>query len=206
MWMTRVSVHHPVFATMVMAAMLVLGIFSYNKLGVEQMPDVALPFVSVSINYPGASPEAVETDITKPVEQAMNTLPGVDMIRSNSFEGNSNVFVQFKLNVDADKAIQSLRDKVAQIRGNLPRDAKEPVIQRQSGEDNQQPVTYMVLLSDKLSQRELTFIAEKQVKTALERINGVGNLALSGTLRRQVEVRLDTQAMSRQTRTHRWGK
>jgi hydrophobic/amphiphilic exporter-1 (mainly G- bacteria), HAE1 family len=197
MWMTRVSVHHPVFATMVMAAMLVLGIFSYNKLGVEQMPDVALPFVSVSINYPGASPEAVETDITKPVEQAMNTLPGVDMIRSNSFEGNSNVFVQFKLNVDADKAIQSLRDKVAQIRGNLPRDAKEPVIQRQSGEDNQQPVTYMVLLSDKLSQRELTFIAEKQVKTALERINGVGNLALSGTLRRQVEVRLDTQAMSR---------
>jgi hydrophobic/amphiphilic exporter-1 (mainly G- bacteria), HAE1 family len=197
MWMTRVSVHHPVFATMVMAAMLVLGIFSYNKLGVEQMPDVALPFVSVSINYPGASPEAVEIDITKPVEQAMNTLPGVDMIRSNSFEGNSNVFVQFKLNVDADKAIQSLRDKVAQIRGNLPRDAKEPVIQRQSGEDNQQPVTYMVLLSDKLSQRELTFIAEKQVKTALERINGVGNLALSGTLRRQVEVRLDTQAMSR---------
>ncbi len=197
MWMTRVSVHNPVFATMVMAALMVLGIFSYNKLHVEQMPDVSLPFVSISIDYPGASPEAVETDITKPVEQAMNTLPGIDMIRSNSFEGNSNVFVQFKLNVDPDKAVQSLRDKMAQVRARLPRDAREPVVQRQSGEDNQQPVAYMVLLSDKLSPRELTFIAEKQVKTAFERINGVGNLVMSGTLRRQVEVRMDTAAMSR---------
>lgn len=197
MWMTRVSVHQPVFATMVMAALLVLGIFSYNKLHVEQMPDVSLPFVSIGISYPGASPEAVETDITKPVEQAMNTLSGIDMIRSNSFEGYSNVFVQFKLNVDADKAVQSLRDKMSQIRSNLPRDAKEPVIQRVSGEDNQQPVSYMVLLSDKLTPRELTYIAEKQVQTAFERINGVGRIALSGTLRRQVEIRLDTQAMSR---------
>jgi hydrophobic/amphiphilic exporter-1 (mainly G- bacteria), HAE1 family len=196
MWMTRVSVHHPVFATMVMAALLVLGLFSYNKLHVEQMPEVSLPFVSIDIAYPGASPEAVETDITKPVEQAMNTLAGIDMIRSNSYEGKSSVFVQFKLNIDADKAIQALRDKMAQVRAALPRDAKEPVIQRATG-DNQRPVVFMVLISDKLSQRELTYIADKQVKTAFERINGVGNLVMQGTTRRQVEVRLDTAALSR---------
>jgi hydrophobe/amphiphile efflux-1 (HAE1) family protein len=196
MWMTRVAVANPVFATMVMAALTVLGLFSYNKLRVEQLPDVTLPYVSVEIRYPGASPEAVETDITKPVEQAMNTLPGVDRIISNSGEGWSNVFVQFKLSVDGDKAAQDVREKVSQVRPSLPKDAQEPVVRRVGSEDNQQPVVYMVLLSDKRSARELTFIAEKTVQTAFERINGVGNIALSGTTRRQVEIRLKPQALA----------
>ena len=104
MWMTRVAVQNPVFATMVMLALTVLGLFSYSKLRVEQMPDVSLPFINVAVAYPGASPEGVETDITKPMEQALNTLPGVKMIRSNSFEGLSNVFVEFKLETNPDKA------------------------------------------------------------------------------------------------------
>ncbi|MBU6436969.1 MAG: efflux RND transporter permease subunit, partial [Betaproteobacteria bacterium] len=196
MWMTRVAVANPVFATMVMAALTVLGLFSYNKLRVEQLPDVTLPFVSVNINYPGASPEAVETDVTKPVEQVLNTLPGVDHIYSNSGEGWSNVFVQFKLNVNADKVTQDVRDKIAQVRPNLPKDVQEPVIQREGGaDDNQQPVVYMVLLSNDRSARDLTYIAEQTVKTTFERINGVGNVALSGTSRRQVDIRLKPDAL-----------
>jgi HAE1 family hydrophobic/amphiphilic exporter-1 len=196
MWMTRVSVQNPVFATMVMAAITVLGIFSYNKLKVEQLPDVSLPFISVGIVYPGATPEAVETDITKPVEQAMNTLSGIDSLRAYSGEGYSEVYVQFKLNTDPVKAMQDVRDKMAEIRPSLPRDAREPTYRRQGPDDNQQPVVYMVLVSDKRSQRELTFIAEKTVKTAFERIGGVGQIELSGTTRRQVEVRLKPEALA----------
>ncbi len=194
MWMTRVSVHHPVFATMVMLAITVLGLFSFKRLGVEQMPNVALPFISVGVPYPGASPDGVETDITKPLETALNTLPGVKMIRSNSFEGYSNVFVEFKLEVDPDKALQSVRDKVAQVRPGLPREAREPQINSQSGE-NQQSIVYMVLLSKTRSVRELSFLADKQVKTQLERINGVGQVRLGGLSQRQLEVRLNAQAL-----------
>jgi multidrug efflux pump subunit AcrB len=146
MWMTRVSVHNPVFAAMVMLALTVLGLFSYKRLGVEQMPDVALPFVSVGISYPGASPEGVEADITKPLESALNTLPGVKMIRSNSFEGYSNVFVEFKLDVNPARASQGVRDKVAQLRPQLPREAREPQIDSR-GSENQQSAVYLVMLS-----------------------------------------------------------
>jgi hydrophobe/amphiphile efflux-1 (HAE1) family protein len=195
MWMTRVAVHNPVFATMVMLALVVLGLFSYNRLRVEQMPDVTLPFVVIGIEYPGASPEGVESDITKPVEQVMNTLPGVKMIRSNSFEGFSNVFVEFRLDVDPERAVQGVRDKMAQLRPSLPRDAREPNISRVDT-DNQQPVVYAVLLSDKRSLRELTFLAEKVVKQSIERVGGVGQIELSGTARRQIEIRLKPERMT----------
>jgi hydrophobic/amphiphilic exporter-1 (mainly G- bacteria), HAE1 family len=194
MWMTRVSVHHPVFAAMVMLALMVVGIFSYRKLGVEQMPDVSLPFVSVGIGYPGASPEGVETDITKPLETALNTLPGVKMIRSNSFEGFSNVFVEFRLEVDPDKAAQSVRDKVAQLRPSLPKEAQEPQLDRASG-DNQRSIVYLILTSPNRSLRELSFLADKTVKARLERLNGVGSMRLGGMAQRQVDIRLNTQAL-----------
>ena len=92
MWITRVSIKNPVFATMVMVAIGVLGLFAYNRLKVEQMPDVSLPFVLVMTSYPGASPEVVETDVTKPLEYAINTVSGASLIRSNSREGQSQVF------------------------------------------------------------------------------------------------------------------
>ncbi len=194
MWMTRVSVQHPVFAVMVMLAIMVLGVFSFKKLGVEQMPEVSLPFVSVGMAYPGASPEGVETDITKPLETALNTLPGVKMIRSNSFEGFSNVFVEFKLEVDGDKAMQQVRDKVAQIRQSLPKEAREPNIERANG-DNQHSVVYLVMLSKTRSIRELSFLADKTVRQRLERINGVGNIQVSGTTQRQIDIRLKPLAL-----------
>src|SRR5207253_149203 len=96
MWITRVSINNPVFATMVMVGITVLGLFSYARLGVEQMPDTNLPFVFVLTQYPGASPEAVEVDVTKPIEYAINQVAGVKLIRSNSTEGQSGVFAEFR--------------------------------------------------------------------------------------------------------------
>jgi len=97
MWFTRVSIANPVFATMVMVALCVLGIFSYAQLRVERLPDITPPIVFVSVAYPGASPEAVESEITRPLELALNGIAGVKMIRSNSFEGRSETVVEFEL-------------------------------------------------------------------------------------------------------------
>ena len=112
MWITRVSINNPVFATMVMIGIAVLGLFAYNRLRVEQMPDVSLPFVLVLTTYPGASPEVVEADVTKPLEYAINTVAGVKLIRSNSREGRSEVFAEFRISTEMMRAVQD---------GRLPR-------------------------------------------------------------------------------------
>ncbi len=190
MWMTRVSIHHPVFATMVMVALLVLGLFSYNKLRVEAMPDIELPMVQVFVAYPGASPEQVENDITKPIENAVNTVAGVKRILSRSDEGRSFTWVEFRLDVDTTKVLQETRDKLAQIRAGFPRDAKDPVVQRAGGGENEQPVATFALLGASQSQRELTLLAEQVVQKAFERVNGVGRVELGGTVTRQILVQV----------------
>ena len=105
MWFTRVSINNPVFATMVMAALCVLGLFSYNQLGVERIPDVTPPIVFVSVSYPGASPEAIETELTRPIELGLNGIAGVKMIRSNSVEGRSETVVEFQLSAEMGRAV-----------------------------------------------------------------------------------------------------
>ena len=123
MWITRVSIANPVFATMVMVALCVLGIASYLRLGVEQLPDISPPVAFVDGAYPGASPEAVEREITKTVEEALNSIAGVKRITSRSFEGRSQSSVEFTLNADMDKAMQDVRDRIAAIQAAFPKDA-----------------------------------------------------------------------------------
>jgi len=190
MWMTRVAINHPVFATMVMIGLTVLGLFSYARLGVEPMPDVTPPGVQIWIYYPGASPEQAENDIAKPVENAVNTVAGVKRILSRSDEGRSLTWVEFRYEVDMDRAIQEVRDKLAQIRASFPRDVKDPIVTRAGGE-NDEPVASFALLSKDKSQRELTMIAEQIVQKGFERVNGVGRVDLGGTVTRQMQVRVD---------------
>ncbi len=190
MWMTRVSINHPVFATMVMVALTVLGVFSYMRLGVEAMPDVKPPVVSVRVEYPGASPEQVENDIAKPVENAVNTVAGVKRILSASYEGISFSWIEFRLDIDQTRAVQEVRDKIAQIRAGFPRDVRDPVVQR-GGDENDQPVAFYALLAPSLSQRQLTTLAEQVVQKGFERASGVGRVALGGTVTRQIQVRVD---------------
>ena len=113
MWFTRVSIANPVFATMVMAALCVLGLFSYSQLRVERLPDITPPIVFIVVAYPGASPEAVETELTRPLELSLNGIAGVKMIRSNSLEGRSETVVEFQVSADMNRAVQDVRDKVA---------------------------------------------------------------------------------------------
>jgi len=126
MWFTRVSIGNPVFATMMMAALLVLGLFSYQRLAVEQFPDVTFPVVVVQTEYPGASPENVEEEVTRRIEEAVNTVSGIKTLSSRSYESVSVVIVEFELQVDPKVAAQDVREKVALVRAGFRDEVKEP--------------------------------------------------------------------------------
>jgi hydrophobic/amphiphilic exporter-1 (mainly G- bacteria), HAE1 family len=190
MWMTRVAINHPVFATMVMVALAVLGLFSYQRLRVEALPDVRQPYVQVRVDYPGASPEQVENDIAKPIENAVNTVAGIKRLLSASYEGLGFTWIEFRHEVDQDRVLQEVRDKVAQIRASFPREVKDPVVQR-GGDENDEPVAFYGLLGEGLSPRDLTMVAEQVVQKGLERVSGVGRVTLGGTVPRQIQVRVD---------------
>ncbi|MCA0176507.1 MAG: efflux RND transporter permease subunit [Proteobacteria bacterium] len=190
MWMTRVAINNPVFATMVMVALCVLGVFSYQRLGVEQMPDVTIPVVSVEVAYPGASPAAVEVDITKPMENALNGIAGVKMIRSNSFEGYSWTVVEFTLDAKIDRALQDVRDRVGIVAASLPKEARTPRIVRMDNENSQQPLVAVVLQGEGRSKRELSLLADQTVRPALERAQGVARVQISGQTVREVRIDL----------------
>ncbi len=190
MWMTRISIQNPVFATMVMVALCVLGLFSYAKLGVEQMPDISLPGAWIDVRYPGASPEAVEREVAKPLEEALNTIAGVDKIMSRSFEGRAQASVEFGLNTDMGQAMQDLRDRVAQVQSAFPKDVKAPTIARFQA-DNAQPVVVMALMSDSRPSRELSMLGELQIAKRLGRVEGVAQVAVGGLVTREVRIDLD---------------
>ncbi|MFM2068403.1 MAG: hypothetical protein RLZZ584_3312 [Pseudomonadota bacterium] len=190
MWMTRVAINNPVFATMVMVALCVLGLFSYARLGVEQMPDISFPGAFIQVNYPGASPEAVERELTKPIEEAVNSTAGIKRIVSRSYEGRAEVNVEFKLDADMSRAMQDVRDRIASAQAAFPRDAKLPTVVRYNN-DNNQPVVNMALLSRTRSARELSILGEQVVGRRLQRVEGVARVDISGLTVREVRIDLD---------------
>ncbi|MBP6110173.1 MAG: efflux RND transporter permease subunit [Rhodocyclaceae bacterium] len=194
MWITKTSIQQPVFATMVMLALTVLGIISYTRLGVEQMPDIQVPGIWMQVRYPGASPEQVEADLVKPLEEAVNTVNGVKNIFTNSFEGRAELWTEFNLSTDMTKAIQDVRDKVATIRPGFPRDAKDPLIVRGQF-DGAQPTSTFGVLSTTRSLRELSVFADQQIVKRLQGVSGVGRVDLGGAVHRQVTINLKPQQM-----------
>ena len=194
MWFTRVSINNPVFATMVMAALCVLGVFSYSQLRVERLPDISPPIVFVSVAYPGASPEAIETELTRPIELGLNGIAGVKMIRSNSVEGRSETVVEFQLAADMGRAVQDVRDKVSALQPAFPRDAKAPYISRFDG-DNAQPTVNLALIAPDRSARELSLLADQVVRKRIERVAGVARVDVGGMTTRQVRVDLEPQRL-----------
>ncbi|RYF73679.1 MAG: efflux RND transporter permease subunit, partial [Comamonadaceae bacterium] len=126
MWFTRVSLKNPVFATMLMLALVVLGIFSYQRLKVDQFPNIDFPVVVIVTEYPGASPEIVESEVTKKVEEGVNSIAGINSLTSRSYEGQSVVIVEFQLYVDGRKAADDVREKVAAVRPLFRDEVKDP--------------------------------------------------------------------------------
>jgi multidrug efflux pump subunit AcrB len=194
MWLTRVSINQPVFATMVMVALCVLGLFSYQRLGVESMPEISVPGVWIEYSYPGASPEAVEREITKLVEDNLNSVTGVKRITSRSFEGRSQTNVDFNLNSNMDRVMQEVRDRLSLLQGGLPKDVRSPIVGRYSGDDNA-AVVQMVLMSKTRSIRELSIIADRDIQKRLVRIEGVARVNVWGLNSREVRVDLKPERL-----------
>jgi hydrophobic/amphiphilic exporter-1 (mainly G- bacteria), HAE1 family len=195
MQITKISVNNPVFATMMMVAIMVLGIFSYQRLSVEQMPDISFPFVSVRTSYPGASSEAVMQDVTRPLEEVINTVQGIKNIRSFSREGFSRVLIEFQLNVDVKTAVQDVRDKVAGVRRGFNKDVGEPTVTREDNE-NDQPIMQISIESPARSLRELSDLTDQLVVKRLQGATGVGAIDISGQVQREMAVQLNPDKMA----------
>ncbi|MFY7973581.1 MAG: efflux RND transporter permease subunit, partial [Rubrivivax sp.] len=189
MWLTRVSINHPVFATMMMVALCVLGVFSYQKLNVEQMPDISFPGAWMEVRYPGASPEAVEREVIKPMEEAINSIAGVKRITSRSGEGQGSMSVEFNLDTDMGRAMQDVRDRVSALQSSFPRDVRAPLIQRFNN-DNSQPLVNVAIVSATRSGRELSLLGENLVGKRLQRVEGVARVDISGLTVREVRIDL----------------
>lgn len=191
MWFTRLSIRNPVLATMMMMAFIVVGLFSYQRLPVDQFPDITFPVVVVQTEYPGAAPESVESDVTRKVEEIVNTISGIDEIFSHSYQGTSVVVIKFDLSVDAGQAAQDVRDKIALIRPQFRDEVKEPRVLRYDPSDA--PIFYLSVSNApgaSRSQRELTTIADQIVRKRLETVRGVGAINIVGGTKREVEIRI----------------
>ena len=195
MWFTRISIGNPVMAVMVMLAFVVLGLFSYQRLAVDQFPNIDFPTVVVQMDYPGASPEIVESEVTKKVEEAVNTVAGISSLYSRSYEGSSVVIVEFNLDIDGRKAAEDVREKVALIRPLLRDEVKEPRISR--FDPASQPVFNVAILSadGKKSPQELTTWAQQVLQKKLENVRGVGSVSVVGGLQRQINLYVKPAAL-----------
>jgi hydrophobic/amphiphilic exporter-1 (mainly G- bacteria), HAE1 family len=168
MFLSDVSIRRPVFATMMMVTLIVLGFVAYQRLAVDEYPDVTYPIVVAQTSYPGASPEVMEREVTKPIEEALNTVQGIKEIASTSFEGSSLVRVQLELGTDVMAAQQDVQAKVSRLRRSLPEDIQDPVVLR--FDPNERPIMSIAVRSSDRPLRDLTVLADEVVSTRLEAI------------------------------------
>ncbi|MBI5586365.1 MAG: efflux RND transporter permease subunit [Deltaproteobacteria bacterium] len=183
--LAEICIRRPVFAAMLILALVVVGLAGYFRLGIDRFPSVDLPTVIVRTQWPGASTEEMETEISKRLEEVVNTIEGIDELRSISGPGNSVVIVTFSLKRNIDAATQDVRDRVAAVLKNLPNDVTPPQIAK--SDNDAQPVLTVALSGDR-ALRELTELAEKVVKVRLERSTGVGEVQIVGGLNRAMNI------------------
>jgi len=191
--LAEICIRRPVFASMLILALVVVGAASYFRLGVDRVPKVDLPTVSVRTSLPGASPEEVESEVSQRIEEAVNTVEGISELRSVSGQSSSFVIVTFNLDRDIDTAAQDVRDRVATVVRSLPRDIYPPVITKFDSDSS--PVMTIALSADR-PLRELTEIADKIVKVQLERSKGVGEVRVVGGLERAINVWIDADRLA----------
>jgi len=189
MFLSNLSIRQPVFATMMVVALVVVGIFSYSELKIDLFPNIDIPVISITTTYPGVAPETVETEVTKRIEEAVNPIGGIRHISSVTTEGISSVVVEFQLGKNINTALLEVQSKINGVRSLFPREVKEPVIQQIRFEEL--PILSIVVLSPTLDAKALTTLAEKVLKRRLENISGVGQVRLVGAARREIHILLD---------------
>ncbi len=191
--LAEICIRRPVFATMIVLSLVVIGTAGFFKLGVDRFPSVDLPTVSVRTGLPGAAPEEVEALVTQQIEEVVNTVDGIDELRSVSGQGTSFVIATFKLDRNLESAAQDVRDRVNSLGRQLPVDATPPVVQKFDNDST--PVVTISLSADR-SLRELTELADKTVRVQLERVGGVGEVQIVGGLSRAINVWIDADRLA----------
>ena len=195
MWFTRVSLQNPVFATMVMLALVVMGLFSFQRLKVDQFPNIDFPVVVISTEYPGASPEIVESEVSKKIEEGVNSIAGISALTSRSFQNQSLVVIEFQLQIDGRKAAEDVREKIASLRPLLRAEVKEPRVLRFDPASRAVWSLAVIPEGDQLSAVELTNWSEQVLKKRLENVRGVGSVSLVGGSKREINLYLQPAAM-----------
>ncbi|MFM9879460.1 MAG: efflux RND transporter permease subunit [Burkholderiaceae bacterium] len=198
MWFTQVSLKNPVFATMLMVAIVVLGLFSYQRLKVDQFPNIDFPVVVVTTEYPGASPEIVESEVTKKLEEGINSIAGISTLTSRSYEGQSVVIIEFQLQIDGRKAAEEVRERVAALRASLRDEVKEPRVQR--FDPASRAIWSLAVLPDTASGTAMSAAAlsnwsSQVLKKRLENVRGVGAITLVGATQREINIYLQPALM-----------
>jgi HAE1 family hydrophobic/amphiphilic exporter-1 len=193
MFLSNLSIKRPVLATVMILALVTLGAFSFRRLAIDMMPDVEIPVLSITTEFPGASPETVEREVTKRIEEAVNPISGVKHVQSVSREGLSSVIVEFQLEVKINDVSQEARAKINAIRRELPEGMKEPVIQK--FDFSAMPIISLAVRSNILNPRDLTTLADRKIKRRLESIAGVAKAKLVGSSKREVAVNLDPERL-----------
>jgi multidrug efflux pump subunit AcrB len=191
-WLAKLSVKRPVFATVLILLICVIGVAGLSQLGVDRFPKVDFPMVIVTTTLPGAAPQEVESEVTQKLEEAVNSVSGIDTLRSTSSEGVSQVMIQFVLEKDLEVAAQEVRDKVSSVSSQLPKGIDAPIVTKMTSDGA--PIL-LVALESTHDVRDISELADKTVRRQLETVNGVGQVKLLGARKRQINVTLDVDAL-----------
>ncbi len=191
-WLAEVCVKRPVFATMLVLSLVTVGAFSFFSLGVDLFPKIDFPTITITVVNPGASPQEIETDVTEKIEEAVNTISGIDELRSTSVEGISQVFVVFVLEKDVNVAAQEVENRVQTVIPNLPETAEQPTVQKL---DTDAAPVLRIAVSAPTNLRDVTEVAKTKIKERIESINGVGQITIIGGRERQINVWVDPDKM-----------
>jgi multidrug efflux pump len=194
MFLPQISIKRPVLTLMMSLALVLFGVIGLRRLPVRELPNIDPPIIAVTTVYRGASAAVMETEVTERLEEQLNSIEGIKTLSSESSEQLSTITVEFQLNRDIDVAAQDVRDRIARVRGQLPKDIEEPVIAKQ--EADAQPVIWIALNSDRLSTLELTTLAENQLKDRLQTLGGVSSIVIGGEKRFAMRLWLDSEKMA----------
>ena len=189
MWLTRISVKYPVFTIMMMLCLMVLGLASWQRMSVEEFPDVDFPFIVIHTTYAGASPESVESEITKKLEDQINTISGLKQLTSQSSEGLSTIVAQFNLDISSATAAQDVREKIATVSAKFRNEIDQPVVERY--DPTSSPIMSVVFESQNMSLRELSTYIDQRLVPQLRTVPGIGSVNLLGDAKRQIRIHID---------------
>lgn len=198
MWLSDLSIKRPVFITMIFTALLVVGLIAYSRMGVDLFPDVSFPFVAVQTAYPGAGPEDVETQISKPIEEAVGSLSGVKTVSSTSSEGVSLVLIEFQIETNTSRAVSDVQERVNALKATLPKDVIDPVVLR--FDPNTLPIMTLGVAdkSGAMAPDKLRKLVDDKIRPRIERVPGVAGVDVSGGLQREIHVELSADRLAAQ--------